>query len=68
MRPDPLTAFFEMLSVERNASPRTREAYGQDLLDLRNHAGVDADGLLTLGEGDIAGFFAALDARGLASS
>lgn len=68
MSPDPLTSFFQMLSVERNASPRTREAYGQDLLDLRTHAGIDADGLLKLGETDIAGFFTALDARGLASS
>ncbi|UDF04485.1 site-specific tyrosine recombinase [Asticcacaulis sp. AND118] len=68
MSPDPLTSFFQMLSVERNASPRTREAYGQDLLDLQTHAGVNADGLLKLGETDIAGFFTALDARGLASS
>ncbi|MFT3996873.1 MAG: site-specific tyrosine recombinase XerD [Asticcacaulis sp.] len=68
MAPDPITAFFQMLSVERDASRRTLEAYGQDLLDLRSHTGVTAEGLLKLGEADIAGFFDALHARGLAAS
>jgi len=68
MSADSLTAFFQMLSVERNASKRTLEAYGQDLLDLQAHAKVGAEGLLALGEADIAAFFDALHARGLAAS
>jgi len=62
---DPLTAFMQMLRVERNASGRTLEAYGQDLAELRLFA---ARPLTALSEADIGAFFEHLSARGLAAS
>ncbi len=62
---DPLNSFLQMLSVERNASKRTLEAYGQDLQDLQVFAGRP---LMGLNEADIAAFFENLSERGMASS
>ncbi|GGZ42021.1 tyrosine recombinase [Asticcacaulis endophyticus] len=62
MARDPVKQFLQMMAVERNASKRTLEAYGQDLSDLAAFAGND---LLALGEADLARFFEHLDALGL---
>jgi integrase/recombinase XerD len=62
MARDPVKQFLQMMAVERNASKRTLEAYGQDLSDLEAFAGND---LLALGEADLARFFEHLDALGL---
>ncbi|OYW79094.1 MAG: recombinase XerD, partial [Asticcacaulis sp. 32-58-5] len=59
---DPVKLFLQMMSVERNASKRTLEAYGQDLSDLEAFAAND---LLALGEANLARFFEHLDALGL---
>ena len=68
MKFDPVGQFLQMLSVERNAARPTLDAYGRDLADLCETLGVDARGLLQLGEADIARYFEALAARGLAAS
>jgi integrase/recombinase XerD len=65
---DPLKQFLQMMAVERNAARPTLDAYGRDLDDLMQTLEVSPSGLLGLSERDIAGYFAALDARGLASS
>ncbi len=65
---DPLQQFLQMMAVERNAARPTLEAYGRDLIDLAEIAGVPLSSLPGLSESDIGGYFAALDARGLASS
>jgi integrase/recombinase XerD len=65
---DPVRQFLQMMTVERNAARPTLEAYGRDLGDLAETLGVSAQGLPSLGEGDIARYFADLDARGLKSS
>ncbi|WAC48513.1 tyrosine recombinase [Asticcacaulis sp. SL142] len=62
MARDPVKQFLQMMAVERNASKRTLEAYGQDLSDLEAFAGND---LLALGEAALARFFEHLDALGL---
>ncbi|WKL56201.1 tyrosine recombinase [Asticcacaulis sp. ZE23SCel15] len=62
MARDPVKLFLQMMAVERNASKRTLEAYGQDLSDLEAFADHD---LLALGEADLARFFEHLDALGL---
>ncbi|MDC7675297.1 tyrosine recombinase [Asticcacaulis machinosus] len=62
MKRDPVKQFLQMMAVERNASKRTLEAYGQDLGDLEAFAKND---LLALNEGDLARFFEHLDALGL---
>lgn len=68
MKFDPVGQFLQMLSVERNAARLTLDAYGRDLADVCETLGVDAQGLLRLGEADIARYFETLEARGLASS
>ncbi|HEX7799772.1 MAG TPA: site-specific integrase, partial [Asticcacaulis sp.] len=60
MKFDPVGQFLQMLSVERNAARPTLDAYGRDLADLCETLGVDARGLLQLGEADIARYFEAL--------
>lgn len=65
---DPIKQFLQMMAVERNAARPTLDAYGRDLDDLMHTLEVTPSGLLGLGETDIARYFAALDARGLASS
>jgi integrase/recombinase XerD len=65
---DPIKQFLQMMAVERNAARPTLDAYGRDLDDLMHTLEVAPSGLLGLGETDIARYFAALDARGLASS
>lgn len=65
---DPVNQFLQMMAVERNAARPTLDAYGRDLEDLSQTLGVSPSGLLALGEGDIARYFATLDERGLASS
>lgn len=62
---DAVTPFLHMLSVERNASARTLEAYGQDIADLATFAGR---ALTELDEGDLGAFFEDLSARGMAPS
>ncbi|HWU50227.1 MAG TPA: site-specific integrase, partial [Asticcacaulis sp.] len=68
MKFDPVGQFLQMLSVERNAARLTLDAYGRDLADVCETLGVDARGLLRLGETDIARYFETLEARGLAAS
>jgi integrase/recombinase XerD len=68
MKFDPVGQFLQMLSVERNAARLTLDAYGRDLADVCETLGVDARGLLRLGEADIARYFETLEARGLAAS
>ncbi len=63
-RYDPLKSFLQMMAVERGAARTTLEAYGRDLEDLKATCGE----LLTLDETALAGYFAALDERGLASA
>ena len=65
---DPVRQFLQMMTVERNAARPTLEAYGRDLADLAETLGTSAQGLPALGDGDIARYFADLDARGLKSS
>jgi integrase/recombinase XerD len=68
MTRNPVDSFLQALSVDRAASQRTLEAYGRDLEDVISHFNIAAHGLLGLNEADLASFFNALDARGLASS
>ncbi len=61
---DPLKAFLQMMTVERNAARPTLDAYGRDLADLKETCGD----LLGLDEAALARWFADLDRRGLSSA
>jgi integrase/recombinase XerD len=67
-RYDPVSAFLNMLLVERGAAKPTIEAYGRDLDDVCEQLGVARAGLLGLNEAHMETYFTGLHARGLAAS
>ena len=59
------SAFLEMMSVERAASPHTLTAYGRDLADAEGFLAARGHDLASAAAADVEAYFGALGARGL---